>query len=109
MKLLKKITIGVGMALVLGTTSVSAATYTVQPGDTLMGIVYKLGYDSIKASGITSVPSGDLAKIFPGEQIHYKGKHKKKSRFKSKEKIDLKKFCFKSNRSIHYRIQERCK
>ena len=109
MKLLKRVTVGVGVALLLGTTSVSAATYTVQSGDTLLGIAYKLGFDSVKAAGITSVPSGDLAKIFPGEQISYKGKHKKKSRFVSKEKINLKKFCFKNNHSIHYRAQERCK
>jgi uncharacterized lipoprotein YajG len=36
-------------------------------------------------------------------------KKKRKNKFKSKEKIDLKKFCFKSNRSIHYKAPERCR
>jgi uncharacterized protein YcfL len=35
-------------------------------------------------------------------------KRRKKVRLK-KEKIDLDKFCFKDNHSIHYRAQERCK
>jgi len=34
---------------------------------------------------------------------------KKKNKFISKAKIDLKKFCFKNSRSIHYRAKERCK
>lgn len=37
-----------------------------------------------------------------------KVKKKKKIRLK-KQKIDLKKFCFKDNHSIHYKSQERCK
>lgn len=37
-----------------------------------------------------------------------KVKKRKKVKLK-KEKIDLKKFCFKDNHSIHYKAQERCK
>ena len=107
MKLLKKISICTGLAVLLA-TNVVADTYTVQSGDSLMKIVYKLGFDSIEAAGIKSVPSGNINLIFVGDEIGYKSKHKKKSRFKSKEKIDLDKFCFKSNRSIHYRASQRC-
>ena len=114
MKLLKKISIGAGLALLLATNVVassSTATYTVKSGETLLGITYKLGFNSIDEAGFKA-PSGDIHKIFPGDMLEYKGKHKKKkkkNKFKSKEKIDLKKFCFKSNRSIHYRAEERCK
>ncbi len=108
MKLSKKVAVATGMILLLSSSSVFASTYTVKSGDTLYGIVYKLGFNSIEEAGF-KVPSGDIHMIFPGDRLEYKGKHKKK-RFKLKEqKIDLKKFCFPSNRSIHYRANERCK
>jgi major membrane immunogen (membrane-anchored lipoprotein) len=108
MKLLKKISIGVGVSLMLA-TNVVASSYIVKSGDTLLGITYKLGFDSIEQAGFKA-PSGDIHKIFPGDVLEYKAKYKKKkSRFKSKEKIDLKKFCFKNNHSIHYRAEERCR
>ncbi len=110
MKLLTKLTISVGMALTIGATSMSAATYTVQPGDTLNGIIYnKLGFKSLKEAGIKSVPSGDINKIFVGDKIEYTKKHKKKRFVLRKNKVDLKKFCFEDNRSIHYKASERCK
>ena len=108
MKLLKQISIGTSLALML-TTNVIANTYVVKSGDTLNSIIERLGFKSIAESGLKA-PSGDMNLIFPGDRLEYKAKHKKKkSRFKSKEVIDLKKFCFKSNRSIHYRANERCK
>jgi len=36
-------------------------------------------------------------------------KHKKKKKHSKKRVVDLKKFCFKDNTSIHYRKNERCK
>ncbi len=109
MKLLDKLTISASIALLLSSSNVFASTYTVQSGDTLYSIVDKLGYNTIEEAKI-QVPSGDINKIFPGDVLKYKSKHKKrKAKFKSKEKIDLKKFCFKDNRSIHYRTEERCK
>ena len=36
-------------------------------------------------------------------------KHKKRFKVKKHKKVDLKKFCFKDARSIHYRAEERCK
>jgi hypothetical protein len=109
MKLLKKISIGTGLALLLA-TNVVADTYSVNEGDTLFGIVYKLGFNSLEESGLKA-PSGDIHKIFPGDILEYKSKHKKKKkRFVLREtKIDLDKFCFKDNRSIHYKKTERCK
>ena len=38
-----------------------------------------------------------------------KKKKKKKKVILKKQKIDLKKFCFKNNHSIHYRSNERCR
>lgn len=108
MKLSKKLAVASGMVLLLSSSSVFASTYTVKSGDTLLGIVYKLGFNSIQEAGFKA-PSGDIHKIFPGDQLAYKAKHKKK-KFKLKEqKIDLDKFCFKDNHSIHYRAKERCK
>ncbi len=108
MKLLTKVAVATSITLLLSSSSAFASsTYTVKSGDTLLGIVYKLGFNSIEEAGF-KVPSGDINKIFPGDQLGYKGK-KKKSRFKSKAKIDLDKFCFKDNRSIHYKSTERCK
>lgn len=106
MNLLKKVSIGTSMILLL-TTNVVAATYQVKAGDTLYGIVYKLGFQSIEESGLKA-PSGNIHKIFPGDVLEYKGK-KKKRFVLQKSKVDLDKFCFKSNRSIHYRAKERCK
>lgn len=41
---------------------------------------------------------------------HAKAKKKRKKRNSvNKQKIDLKKFCFKDNTSIHYKSNERCK
>ena len=106
MKLLKKVSIGASLALLL-TTNVAASTYSVNSGETLLGITYKLGFSSL-AEAKWKVPSGDINKIFPGEMLEYTAK-KKKRKFVSKEKIDLKKFCFKDNRSIHYKASQRCK
>jgi hypothetical protein len=109
MKLLKKISISVGVGLMLTTNVVaSSSAYTVKAGDTLLGITYKLGFNSI-AEAKWKVPSGDINKIFIGDVLSHKSKKKKKNKFKSKAKIDLKKFCFKDSRSIHYKSQERCK
>ena len=72
---LKKAIIGLGVAVSFGFTTASAATYTVQSGDTLGGIVEKLGHKSIAAAGITSVPSGNLAVIRVGDKIQYTPKH----------------------------------
>ncbi|MEA2019117.1 MAG: LysM domain-containing protein [Campylobacterota bacterium] len=110
MKLFKKVVVVTGMTLLLSSSSLlasSSSTYTVQKGDTLMGIVYKLGFNSLKESEI-NISSGNNDLIFVGEELAYKAKKKKKSRFKLKNTIDLKKFCFKDNRSIHYRASERC-
>jgi len=107
MNLSKKLVIGTSIALTICATSMSAANYVVQKGDTLYGIVYKLGFNSVEEAGF-SAPSGDINKIFPGDTLGYHAK-KKKNKFKSKDKIDLEKFCFKNSRSIHYRAKERCK
>lgn len=109
MRLISKMAVGTAIVIGLGATSLNAAVYVVKPGDTLNSIVYKkLGFKSFKDSGIKSVPSGDFSKIYPGDHIEYKKKKKKKFVLKTK-KVDLKKFCFKDNTSIHYRAEERCK
>lgn len=112
MKLLRKLTVTASLAFLLGSSNLvasSSTTYTVQSGDTLLAIVYKLGFSSIEAAGFEA-PSGDIHKIYPGDVLGYAGhKKKKKNKFVSKAKIDLKKFCFKDNRSIHYKSNERCK
>ena len=74
--MLKKTLIGLSLAASVSLTSATAATYTVQPGDTLGGIVEKLGLKNMSASGITSVPSGNFAVIYPGDKIEYTPKHK---------------------------------
>jgi cytochrome c len=71
---LKKIVVSFSASLALA-ASASAATYTVQPGDTLGSIAEKLGFKSIAAAGITSVPSGNLALIRVGDKIEYTPKH----------------------------------
>jgi uncharacterized lipoprotein YajG len=44
------------------------------------------------------------------EYVAHVKKVKKRKKVKlRKAKINLKKFCFKDNRSIHYKLQERCK
>ncbi len=41
---------------------------------------------------------------------HFKKVKKRKKRLAlKKQKVDLNKFCFKDNHSIHYKVQERCK
>lgn len=109
MKLLKKISIGAGLALLLA-TNVVADTYTVESGDTLLGITYKLGFNSIEEAGFKA-PSGDIHKIFPGDMLKYKALHKKKKKrfILKKPEVNVDKFCFKNNNSIHYRATERCK
>ncbi len=109
MKLFKKVALGAGVALMLSSTNLSAAVYTVESGDTLKSIVIKLGFDSLDASGIKTVPSGNFNKIFPGDEIEYAKKKKKKRFSQKKQKTKSTKFCFKDNRSIHYRASERCK
>ncbi len=119
MKLLTKIAISTGLVLTLGATSASAAFYTVQKGDTLNKIVKQLGFQSIQAAGITSVPSGNLSKIYPGDMIEYTAKHKKRKRRFHKKVVSKKakdgktvkkvKFCFKDAKDIHYRASQRCK
>ncbi len=108
MKFLSKSMILAG-AISLGVSGLNAATYIVAQGDTVGGIVQKLGFASIKAAGIESVPSGDMNLIFVGDAIHYTPKKVKTKRhgFK-KQKLDLNKFCFEDNRSIHYKACERC-
>jgi hypothetical protein len=106
MKLLAKISVGVG-AMLLVSTNVMASTYTVKSGDTLLEIAYELGFSSIEDANI-QVPSGDINKIFIGDVLSYKSKHKKRFVLR-KTKVDLDKFCFKDNSSIHYRSSERCK
>ena len=108
MKFLNKAVIVAG-AISLSLSILSATTYIVESGDTLGGIANKLGYNSIKAAGITSVPSGNMNLIFVGDEIHYISKHKKKRIILRKNKVDLDKFCFEDNRSIHYKADERCK
>ena len=105
MKQIKKFSIGA--AAILVASSLSAATYTVQPGDTVKNIALKLGFHSIEEAGIDSVPSGNLNLIYPGDVIHYFMK-KKKKRFVQKER-DLGGFCFEDAHSIHYRASQRCK
>jgi len=73
---LKKAIISLGIAASFGIISANAAIYTVQAGDTLGGIVDKLGYKSIAAAGITSVPSGNMTLIRVGDKIEYKSKYK---------------------------------
>ncbi len=108
MKLLKKVLLVAGATVLLSSSSLgSSLHYTVQSGETLMGIVYKLGFKSLTESGIT-VSSGNNNIIFIGEELAYNKKKNKKSRFKLRNKIDLKKFCFKDSNSIHYRSTERC-
>jgi LysM repeat protein len=106
MKLLNKFLISTSITVLLS-TSIVADTYMVKSGDTLAKIVHHLGLNSLDEAEF-KVPSGILDKIFPGDIIEYKSK-KHKSKFKLREKINLKKFCFESNRSIHYRTQERCR
>ena len=106
MKLLKKMVIGLSVALFIGTTSVSAGTYIVEPGDTVSGILHKLKFNSVEEAKLVT-PSGDINKIFVGDILTYKStKHKKRFVLK---KTKNNKFCFKDNRSIHYRASERCK
>jgi len=127
MNLLSKLSISAGLLLTISSTNLVAAHYTVQSGETLGTIAIKLGFETINEAGITSVPSGDFSMIYPGDSIEYIAKksnedgsighmvkkHKKKNRFKKRaesSKKDAKnKFCFKNNRSIHYKASERCK
>ena len=105
MNLLSKVLVGTSIVSTLAVNLV-AKTYIVKNGDTLSGIVEKLGFSSIEQSGLI-IPSGDINLIFPGDHLEYRGKKKRK--FKTKAVVDLKKFCFRDNRSIHYRANERCK
>jgi hypothetical protein len=108
MRILNKALLFVG-AITLSVSCLNAQTYIVKKGDTLGQIVHELGFESIDAAGINSVPSGNINLIFVGDEIQYIG-HKKKKRFVlRKPKLDLNKFCFEDNRSIHYRANERCK
>lgn len=66
---LKKALLGISLAASI--TVASANTYTVRSGDTLGSIANKLGFKTIKAAGITSVPSGNLAVIHVGDVIEY--------------------------------------
>lgn len=63
--------------LLIGSTSLSAATYTVQPGDTVGKIVKSLGFKSTAEAGITSVPSGDFSILRVGDKIEYNLKYPK--------------------------------
>jgi LysM repeat protein len=111
MKLFKKMAVVTGMTLLLSSSSLlaSPSIYFVKKGDTLSRIVNKLGFSSIKESGI-KVQSGNNNIIYVGEGLIYHAKHKKKKKhaFKLRKNIDLAKFCFKDNHSIHYRSEERC-
>ena len=114
MKLLAKLAVGTSILLSVSCTSLNAAYYTVQSGDTLSIIALKLGFETMSEAGITAVPSGDFSKIYPGDSIEYIAKKKKKKnrfhlRVKSSKKSNKTKFCFKDSKSIHYRASERCK
>ena len=53
MKMVKKLTASVSLALTLGVANMCAATYIVEPGDTLYNIVYnKLGFNSFEEARI---------------------------------------------------------
>jgi cytochrome c len=71
---LKTILAGVAVASLVA-TSASAATYTVQSGDTIAKIAQKLGLKSVEA-GNFQVPSGDLSKIQVGQKITYTPSYK---------------------------------
>jgi S-disulfanyl-L-cysteine oxidoreductase SoxD len=73
--MLKKTIIGLSIAAAFSLTA-NAATYTVKSGDTIGNIVESLGFKTIAASGITSVPSGNFADIKVGDKIEYTPKHK---------------------------------
>ncbi len=70
MKMIKKISISLGVAMALA-TSATAATYIVKNGDTVSQIAKKLGFKSMADAGITSVPSGNLSMIYVGDKITY--------------------------------------
>ena len=112
MRTIKKISLAMGMIILFGTPNINAAYYTVQDGDNLNKIVSNLGFNSIEESGIKNVPSGDLSKIFPGDEIEYKTKIKRHF-YNKKQKIakvkTKSKFCFKNSNSIHYRASQKCK
>lgn len=105
MNISKKTTFGIGVCLLLSTLNINASTYVVKKGDNLAKIAYKLGFKSI-AKAKFQVPSGDINKIFPGDILHYT--KRKRKRIVYHRPINLDKFCFKDNRSIHYRAEERC-
>lgn len=65
--------IAASVAFALSSTFAFAGTYVVQSGDTLAKIVNKLGFSSVEAAGITTVPSGDMSKLRVGDKIEYKG------------------------------------
>jgi len=84
MKNIKKISMGLCVALGLATTA-TAGMYTVKDGDTIGKIIKKLGFTSIKEAKVT-VPSGDLSLIYIGDKITYAGEN-----FVTEESLGLRK------------------
>ncbi|MEA3513556.1 MAG: c-type cytochrome [Campylobacterota bacterium] len=74
--MLKNTLVGLSLVTCVSLTTASAATYTVKSGDTLGSIANDLGFKTYSQAGITSVPSGDFAKIMVGDKIEYTPKHK---------------------------------
>jgi len=90
----KNLLIGISAALLL--TACSTSQDNVAP---------KYNHNAVA----TNATQGEIQKQIDYEK-HVKAVKKHKKRFKiKKHKIDLKKFCFKDARSIHYRAEERCK
>ena len=59
--------------------------------------------------GMSSEPTVSEVKKHDKYVAHVKKVKKRKKVKLKKLKVDLKKFCFKDNHSIHYKYQERCK
>jgi len=104
MKKISKVLYSIGISLMFASVNLSANSYMDKINNIFVDIQHKLGFNSNKQPDI---------KILSDEEISSEdiAKHKKKKKrfVKRKQEIDLEKFCFKDNRSIHYRADERCK
>ncbi len=66
--------------------------------------------DEVKKAQISEVKKVEVSATANEVEIVKEKKKKKKKRFsQKKQKAKSTKFCFKDNRSIHYRASERCK